>query len=56
MDVYARTAPRIICQAYKKGMTMEQGYQWFLPDSYMWDWYVEVKDLPCTDTEMTKGL
>lgn len=51
-----RTAPLIMCQAYKKGMTMKQGYQWFLPDSYMWDWYYDdTLKIDCTMEEMTDG-
>lgn len=28
-----------MCEAYKQGMTQRQGYVWFLPGWYQFDWY-----------------
>lgn len=58
MDVYADVAKTIMCEAYKKGMTKDNGYVWFLPDHFSWDWYdpEEGVDPGCTFEEMTEGL
>ena len=60
MDVYPDVAAKVMCEAYKKKMTMEQGYIWFLPDSYPWDWYNPDRKaenfISCTFDEMTEGM
>lgn len=38
-------------------MTLQQGYHWFLPDPYSWNWYeTETDDVTCSKKEMLEGI
>ena len=38
-EFFERAARVIMCEAYKQEMTQKQGYVWFLPGWYQFDWY-----------------
>ncbi|XP_040568562.1 uncharacterized protein [Lepeophtheirus salmonis] len=70
-EFFERAARLIICEAYKLGMTQKQGYVWFLPAWYQYDWFdidalrnssnnISQKDIDflpnCTTQEMREAL
>lgn len=38
-EFFEHAARHVMCEAYKLGMTQQQGYVWFLPAWYQYDWY-----------------
>lgn len=38
-EFFERAGRVIMCEAYKQQMTQKQGYVWFLPGWYKFDWY-----------------
>lgn len=54
MDVYSDVARNIMCEAYRKEMTLKQNYIWFLPNTFNWDWYDPV-EVSCSREEMEEG-
>lgn len=53
--MYVDKARKIMCLAYLMGMTMDQGYMWFLPHVYVYDWYANTSGTNCTKDQMEKG-
>ena len=43
VNFFDYVARRLLCLAYREKMTMEHGYQWFLPGWYPRDWWNTTK-------------
>ncbi len=38
-EFFERAGRIIMCEAYKQKMTQKEGYVWFLPGWYQYDWF-----------------
>jgi len=60
---FEKAARAVICEAFRQGMTAENGYIWFLPAWFTKQWYqtdifnsLMAEHIPCTSADMNKAV